>query len=104
MFVLGTCDSIQDATVVQFYVQEKPENTNEKYIEDAEASLLGAWRDFIIQMDPDIITGYNIKKFDVPYLFDRSLVLDGFKHKTASVLPYVVNSSVISMYCMFILL
>ncbi len=33
-------------------------------MEEAEASMLGSFRDFIIQMDPDIIVGYNIKKFD----------------------------------------
>ncbi|ODM86655.1 DNA polymerase delta catalytic subunit, partial [Orchesella cincta] len=31
-----------------------------------------SFRDFMIQMDPDIITGYNIKNFDLPYLIGRA--------------------------------
>lgn len=34
--------------------------------------MLKAWRDFIVEVDPDILTGYNILNFDIPYLFDRA--------------------------------
>ena len=33
------------------------------------------WRDFLIQVDPDIITGYNIINFDFPYIIDRAEAL-----------------------------
>ncbi|KAL0449857.1 UNVERIFIED_CONTAM: DNA polymerase delta catalytic subunit [Sesamum latifolium] len=42
---------------------------------DTEKELLLAWRDFIREVDPDIIIGYNICKFDLPYLIQRAEVL-----------------------------
>jgi DNA polymerase delta subunit 1 len=41
-----------------------------------EAELLLKWRSFVIQADPDIITGYNIGNFDFPYLLNRSKALE----------------------------
>ncbi|KAL4579132.1 hypothetical protein LXL04_015268 [Taraxacum kok-saghyz] len=35
---------------------------------DTEREVLLAWRDFVQEIDPDIIIGYNICKFDLPYL------------------------------------
>ncbi|KAL4590809.1 hypothetical protein LXL04_003752 [Taraxacum kok-saghyz] len=35
---------------------------------DTEREVLLAWRDFVREIDPDIIIGYNICKFDLPYL------------------------------------
>ncbi|KAK6150772.1 hypothetical protein DH2020_015704 [Rehmannia glutinosa] len=35
---------------------------------DTENEVLLAWKDFIREVDPDIIIGYNICKFDLPYL------------------------------------
>ncbi|CAD6254475.1 unnamed protein product [Miscanthus lutarioriparius] len=37
---------------------------------DTERDILLAWRDFIREVDPDIIIGYNICKFDMPYLIE----------------------------------
>ena len=37
--------------------------------------MLQAWRDFIQQVDPDVIIGYNISNFDFPYLMDRAKAL-----------------------------
>lgn len=39
-----------------------------------------AWKDFVKEVDADIIIGYNIEGFDLPYLLDRaqSLKLDAF--------------------------
>ena len=34
--------------------------------------MLRAWRDFVREVDPDIITGYNIVNFDLPYIIDRA--------------------------------
>ncbi|KAJ7945210.1 DNA polymerase [Quillaja saponaria] len=42
---------------------------------DTEREVLLAWRDFIRQVDPDIIIGYNICKFDLPYLIERAETL-----------------------------
>ena len=34
-----------------------------------------AWSEFIQNVDPDIITGYNIIDFDMPYLLNRAKAL-----------------------------
>ena len=34
-----------------------------------------AWSDFVKKVDPDIITGYNIVNFDLPYLLNRAAAL-----------------------------
>ncbi|XP_078434058.1 DNA polymerase delta subunit 1 [Wolffia australiana] len=39
---------------------------------DKEREVLLAWRDFVREIDPDIIIGYNICKFDLPYLIERA--------------------------------
>lgn len=36
---------------------------------------LQRWRDLVIETDPDIIIGYNIVNFDLPYLIDRAETL-----------------------------
>ena len=33
------------------------------------------WREFVEQVDPDLIIGYNIANFDLPYLLDRAKAL-----------------------------
>ena len=33
------------------------------------------WRDLVIESDPDIIIGYNIVNFDLPYLIHRAETL-----------------------------
>lgn len=35
-------------------------------------ALLSAWSSFIREADPDILTGYNINNFDIPYLLNRA--------------------------------
>ncbi|CAB4270146.1 unnamed protein product [Prunus armeniaca] len=42
---------------------------------DTEREVLLAWRDLIREVDPDIIIGYNICKFDLPYLIERAETL-----------------------------
>jgi len=37
--------------------------------------MLQEWRDFVEQVDPDLIIGYNISNFDLPYLLDRAKAL-----------------------------
>lgn len=34
--------------------------------------MLEAWRDFVEEVDPDLVIGYNISNFDLPYLMDRA--------------------------------
>uniref|UniRef100_A0A3Q2LNK9 DNA polymerase n=1 Tax=Equus caballus TaxID=9796 RepID=A0A3Q2LNK9_HORSE len=42
---------------------------------EREEELLQAWSAFIRTMDPDVITGYNIQNFDLPYLISRAQTL-----------------------------
>uniref|UniRef100_A0A4X1VUK5 DNA polymerase n=2 Tax=Sus scrofa TaxID=9823 RepID=A0A4X1VUK5_PIG len=42
---------------------------------EREEDLLQAWSNFIRVMDPDVITGYNIQNFDLPYLISRAQTL-----------------------------
>lgn len=37
-----------------------------------ERKLLNSWANFVREVDPDIITGYNIQNFDLWYLIDRA--------------------------------
>lgn len=34
-----------------------------------------AWSAFVRIIDPDVITGYNIQNFDLPYLISRAQIL-----------------------------
>ncbi|CAG8485071.1 10717_t:CDS:2, partial [Paraglomus brasilianum] len=38
--------------------------------------MLHAWRDFVSEVDPDVVIGYNISNFDLPYLLDRAARLN----------------------------
>ena len=42
---------------------------------DTEADMLLKWRTFLQASDADIITGYNVQNFDIPYLLDRAEAL-----------------------------
>jgi DNA polymerase delta subunit 1 len=37
--------------------------------------MLVAWREFMKIVDPDILTGYNIINFDIPYIVSRGEAL-----------------------------
>ena len=60
IMVLGTCSPILGADV-RCYETEK--------------ELLMAWRDLVIEADPDVLTGFNILNFDLPYLLERAAAL-----------------------------
>ena len=60
VFCLDTCCPIVNTQVLEF---------------DAEEKMLMAWRDFLEEVDPDVIIGYNISNFDFPYLLDRAKFL-----------------------------
>jgi DNA polymerase delta subunit 1 len=59
VFTLNTCLPIVGAHVVS---------------SSTEAEMLLNWRNFVNNADPDIITGYNIANFDIPYLITRAKV------------------------------
>jgi DNA polymerase delta subunit 1 len=40
--------------------------------------MLEAWSRFVTEVDPDVIIGYNIANFDLPYLLDRAKALNSF--------------------------
>jgi DNA polymerase elongation subunit (family B) len=57
VFTLGTCDSIEGVDVVECKTEKE---------------LITRWCQRVIELDPDIITGYNILGFDFKYLFMRA--------------------------------
>jgi DNA polymerase delta subunit 1 len=67
VFCMGKTSSIVNAQIFEF---------------DNEAKMLSSWRDFLEQVDPDVIIGYNIANFDFPYLLDRA------KHLKARQFPH----------------
>lgn len=79
---------IQIANVVSSYGESKPFIRNVFTLDTCapivgtqvisnqdERKMLRDWRDFICQSDPDIVIGYNIVNFDLPYLLDRAKAL-----------------------------
>ena len=60
VFTLNSCAQIVGTHVMPF---------------KKETDLLKAWSQFIRDVDPDIITGYNTQNFDFPYLLDRANML-----------------------------
>lgn len=58
---LDTCDKIDGVTVITC---------------DNEADVILKWIELMKDIDPDIVTGYNIFGFDWPYLYDRACELD----------------------------
>ncbi len=43
---------------------------------DSEELMIKSFYDILLKYDPDIITGYNIKGFDIPYILERSDILN----------------------------
>ncbi|VDB88666.1 unnamed protein product [Peniophora sp. CBMAI 1063] len=60
VFTLNTCSHIVGSQVLSF---------------DDEVDMLQKWRDFVAEVDPDVVIGYNIANFDLPYLLDRAHAL-----------------------------
>ena len=48
-----------------------------------ERAMLDKWRQFVVEVDPDVIIGYNIANFDFPYLLDRA------EHLKIGTFPYL---------------
>ncbi|KAI5989332.1 DNA polymerase family B-domain-containing protein [Pisolithus albus] len=68
VFTLNSCSHIVGSQVLSF---------------DDEGEMLQAWRDFIEEVDPDLVIGYNVTNFDFPYLMDRA------KHLKLNRFPYL---------------
>ncbi|KAM7292378.1 DNA polymerase delta catalytic subunit isoform X2 [Ixodes scapularis] len=68
VFTLNTCTPIAGCEVLCF---------------KREGELLQKWADFVRDVDPDVITGYNIQNFDFPYLINRA------KHLNVTHFPYL---------------
>ncbi|KAG6910241.1 DNA-directed DNA polymerase delta [Tephrocybe rancida] len=64
IFTLNTCSNIVGSQVLSY---------------TDEAKMLQAWRDFVEEVDPDVVIGYNIAGFDFPYLIDRAKALKANK-------------------------
>ncbi|XP_074872197.1 DNA polymerase delta catalytic subunit isoform X1 [Carettochelys insculpta] len=73
VFTLDTCAPIVGSQVLCY---------------SQEAELLKAWAEFMRIVDPDIVTGYNIQNFDLPYLLQRA---QGLKVSTFPFLGRVVG-------------
>ncbi|KAG0577961.1 hypothetical protein KC19_5G194500 [Ceratodon purpureus] len=61
VMTLKSCSPIVGADVMPF---------------DTEKEVLLAWKEFVTEVDPDVIIGYNICKFDLPYLIERAQKLN----------------------------
>lgn len=59
VFTLNTCLPIVGAQVIDSATEEE---------------MLLKWKSFVNSVDPDILTGYNIANFDIPYLLNRAKV------------------------------
>ncbi|KAL5007030.1 hypothetical protein ScPMuIL_015836 [Solemya velum] len=57
VFTLKECASVIGSQVLSF---------------EKESELLKKWSSFCREVDPDIITGYNIQNFDIPYILNRA--------------------------------
>jgi DNA polymerase delta subunit 1 len=79
---------IQIANVVSLYGEMKPILQNvftlkgclpivgaQVISSDKEEEMLAKWSAFLRAVDPDIITGYNVQNFDIPYLLNRAETL-----------------------------
>jgi len=57
VFTLNSCAHIVGTHTLEFYDEKE---------------LLQKWRDFVTEIDPDVVVGYNTSNFDFPYLLDRA--------------------------------
>lgn len=88
---------IQIANVVSVYGQTKPIVQNvftlkgclpivgaQVITSEKEEEMLAKWSAFLRAVDPDIITGYNVQNFDIPYLLNRAATLAKMKGSNGS--------------------
>ena len=60
IFVLGTCDPVPGAMVHAFKTEKE---------------MLNAWIAHLVEMNPDILAGYNTSGFDEKYVWERAVQL-----------------------------
>uniref|UniRef100_A0A7S4JRR7 DNA polymerase n=1 Tax=Odontella aurita TaxID=265563 RepID=A0A7S4JRR7_9STRA len=88
---------IQIANVVSVYGKKEPVAQNvftlkgclpivgaQVISSETEEDMLLKWRAFLQKTDADIITGYNVQNFDIPYLLDRADALGKGNRDVAS--------------------
>uniref|UniRef100_H2Z262 DNA polymerase n=1 Tax=Ciona savignyi TaxID=51511 RepID=H2Z262_CIOSA len=68
IFTLNSCSTIVGSKVFSFRDEKE---------------MLQAFTDFVCAVDPDIISGYNIQNFDLPYLINRA------NHLKVAKFPYL---------------
>jgi DNA polymerase delta subunit 1 len=68
IFTLNTCSQIVGSQVLSYMKEDE---------------MITAWANFLREVDPDLITGYNIQNFDLPYLINRAKTLK------ADLFPYL---------------
>uniref|UniRef100_A0A915DAH8 DNA polymerase n=1 Tax=Ditylenchus dipsaci TaxID=166011 RepID=A0A915DAH8_9BILA len=56
-YVVGSCTTVIGSDVIECRDEKE---------------LLERWSEFIRTVDPDLLTGYNIQNFDLPYIMDRA--------------------------------
>ena len=61
---MNTCANIVGSQVISF---------------QDEKDMLEKWTEFISEVDPDVVIGYNTSNFDLPYLIDRAKALKANK-------------------------
>lgn len=61
-----------------------PDNTDDVRVENDERKMIAAFRDWFIEKDPDLITGWNVDDFDAPYLIERMNAIDGLNPDSLS--------------------
>jgi DNA polymerase delta subunit 1 len=64
VFTLNTCSNIVGSDVRSF---------------QDEAAMLNSWQEFLEEVDPDLVIGYNTANFDIPYLMDRAKKIRAYK-------------------------
>jgi len=77
---ISLTDSFSNKTITLFYKSpectEKVEQTEEIRVFHTEADMLNALIVWMKKLEPDVLTGWNLEGFDLPYLFKRMTVLE----------------------------
>jgi len=66
---------------------------------DTEVEMLMKWRAFLEAADPDVITGYNVQNFDIPYLLDRAESLGKGKYGDQTIKGFAQWGRIMNSKC-----
>eukprot|EP00730_Choanoeca_flexa_P019669 TRINITY_DN9614_c0_g1_i2.p1 TRINITY_DN9614_c0_g1~~TRINITY_DN9614_c0_g1_i2.p1 ORF type:complete len:1053 (+),score=322.68 TRINITY_DN9614_c0_g1_i2:142-3159(+) len=75
VFTLDSCAPIVGSEVRQFHQAGSTRPLTGQLRDKHEKRLLEDWSKFLREVDPDVITGYNVNNFDLPYLMSRAKTL-----------------------------